>query len=129
VDKLEQLRAPRRREGELVTEAFERGAPDDGRRGGGGAQDDPQGVSVRRVAEITLALLRVEAGTGRPHSVPSYVSREQLGRWGKRIADQSVPGTSKGPCLPAQVSEGDDSFSVTFFLVPAGTARRPSPRP
>jgi len=89
VGKLEQLRVPRDREGEFVTEVFERAVPDDGGCGGGGAQDDLQGVSVRRVAEITRALSRVKVGKDAVSRIARR--RKELAFWRGRRLERAYP--------------------------------------
>ncbi|MDT7944661.1 MAG: IS256 family transposase [Dehalococcoidia bacterium] len=90
VGKLEQLRVPRDREGELVTEVFERYKRMTGDVEEAVLEMYLQGVSVRRVAEITRALSRVKVGKDAVSRIARRL-QEELALWRGRRLERAYP--------------------------------------
>jgi putative transposase len=90
VGKLEQLRVPRDREGEFVTEVFERYKRMTGDVEEAVLEMYLQGVSVRRVAEITRALSRVKVGKDAVSRIARRL-QEELALWRGRRLERAYP--------------------------------------
>ncbi len=88
--KIEQLRVPRRREGEFLTEVFERYQRLTGNVEEAVLEMYLQGVSTRKVGEITQALSRVRIGKDAVSRIAQRLD-EDLSQWRDQVLSLAYP--------------------------------------